>query len=695
MKSIKIKIISSIILCALLSSAIIGILSISDSRRVSNEGAELALSLTAQNSSTEINALIATIEQSVDTLSSIALDNLDFSKFKNNDSYVTQYTDSLMNDVLNFAQNTAGSISAYIRYNPEFTNPTSGIFYIRDNLSAPFESIEPTDFSMYDKTDTAHVGWYYIPVENGAPMWMEPYLNENVNIYMISYVVPLFVDGTSIGIIGMDIDFSELTQCLEKDNLFGSSSAFLYNAQGTIMYHSTLDTGTDISSVDNGALSSLKNELVSSGSTEILHHYTYEGTPKTLASYPLDNGMYLALTTSDRQIREDADQLSRQIFGVIIGSIVICIILGIFMGQSIANPISQITAIIKQTANFNFQKSSNGSRLVKRKDETGIMALAVSDMRASFRQMLSDMNQVEQTILSNVSRLEDIMKENNTVSEDNSATTQQLAAGMEETTASASLIVDNVNTIKGSAEDIKSLSEKGQADSREVKNRAQLLRDTTAVSTDKAMNIYETMKHKTQEAVDRSKAVEKINDLTNDIKQISTQTNLLALNASIEAARAGDAGRGFGVVATEIGDLASQTFQTVEGINEIVTEVNNAVSSMTDCIMTIMTFLEKTVVSDYTSLKEIGEKYETDANSFAESMMQINSEITILYQKINAIAEAVDNVNDTINQSAEGVNLIAEKSSSTVAKTAEGYSLVQESKESVALLRAIIGKFQV
>ncbi|MDE7331869.1 MAG: methyl-accepting chemotaxis protein [Lachnospiraceae bacterium] len=695
MKSIKTKIISSIILCALLSSAIIGILSISDSRRVSNEGAELALSLTAKNSSTEINALIATIEQSVDTLSNIALGNLDFSKFKNNDSYVAQYTDSIMSDVLNFAQNTSGTISAYIRYNPEFTDPTSGIFYIRDNLSAPFESITPTDFTMYDKTDTAHVGWYYIPVENGAPMWMEPYLNENVNIYMISYVVPLFVDGTSVGIIGMDIDFSELTQSLNKDNIFGNSSAFLYNAEGTIMYHPTLDTGTDISSVDNGALSSLKEELVNAGSTEILHHYTYEGTPKTLASYPLDNGMYLALTTSDQQIRADADQLSKQIFSVFIVGIIICIILGIFMGRNIANPIRQITDIIKQTANFDFQKSSNGNRLVKRKDETGVMAQAVSEMRSSFRQMLSDMNQVEQTILSDVNRLEEIMKENNMVSEDNSATTQQLAAGMEETTASASLIADNVNTIKGSAEDIKSLSEKGQTDSKEVKNRAQLLRDTTTSSTNKALDIYETMKLKTKEAVERSKAVEKINALTNDIKQISTQTNLLALNASIEAARAGDAGRGFGVVATEIGALASQTFQTVDGINEIVTEVNNAVTSMTDCILTIMDFLEKTVVSDYTSLKDIGEKYETDANSFADAMMQINSEITVLYQKINAIAEAIDNVNDTINQSAEGVSLIAEKSSSTAAKTAEGYNLVQESKESVALLREIIGKFQV
>ena len=72
------------------------------------------------------------------------------------------------------------------------------------------------------------------------------------------------------------------------------------------------------------------------------------------------------------------------------------------------------------------------------------------------------------------------------------------------------------------------------------------------------------MKDKADAAVEQSKAVQKINDLTNEIKEISSQTNLLALNANIEAARAGEAGRGFAVVASEIGSLASQTLSTVE-----------------------------------------------------------------------------------------------------------------------------------
>lgn len=695
MKSIKTKITVSIILCALLSSAIVGILSISDSRQVSNEGAEQTLSLTGESKSIEINALIESIEQSVDTLSSISLDNLDFSKFKNNNTYVTQYTNNIMNTVVNFAENTSGAICAYIRYNPDFTEPTSGIFLTRNNTSEDFSSVTPTDFTMYEKTDLAHVGWYYIPVENGAPLWMDPYLNENINIYMISYVVPLYIDGTSVGIIGMDIDFSQITELVSETRVFDNGYAFLYNSQGRIMYHPTLETGSDLAEAGNGSLESLKEILLDPANAGKGQSYTYEGNAKTLVFYPLNNGMYLALTASDNEIRTNANQLSLKILMVILVCIMICVVLGILIGRNISGPIRQITDAVKRSAQLNFQKIGNNNKLAKKKDETGIMAGAVSEMRNVFREMVGNLGQIEATILSDVEKLDQIMKENNAVSEDNSATTQELAAGMEETTANTSVIAENVNLIKQNASGIKDLSSKGYDTSKEVMSRAKLLRDTTAASSNKTMDIFENMKIKTGEAIEQSKAVDKINELTDDIKQISTQTNLLALNANIEAARAGEAGRGFAVVATEIGSLASQTFQTVDSINEIVTEVNKAVFNMTECITTIMDFLENTVVADYSSFKEVGEKYEEDASSYADSMTRINSDITVLTQKINEIAEAIDNVNSTISQSAEGVNLIAEKSCDAVAKTAEGYNLVKESKESAAKLKEIIGKFQI
>ena len=141
--------------------------------------------------------------------------------------------------------------------------------------------------------------------------------------------------------------------------------------------------------------------------------------------------------------------------------------------------------------------------------------------------------------------------------------------------------------------------------------------------------------------------------------------------------------------------VEGQTFETVNGINEMVEEVNGAVENMTDCITRIMDFLENTVVLDYNSFRQIGEEYQADANTFAEAMSRINQEIADLDSKICDIAESIENVSDTVSQSAEGVNQIAEKSTEAASKTAEGYELLNESKESMGRLRKIIEKFQI
>lgn len=692
MKSIKTKIIVSIIACTLLSSVPIGLLSLKNVYATSNESAEKEMTLSCQNQKNAIDAQVAQMEQSVDTLSSIAMERMQFSKFRNR-LYVKQYTEELYSDLLKSAENTDGTICAYVRYNPEITEPTSGLFLTRNNTEEDFESTVPTDFSVYDKSDVEHVGWYYIPVENGAPIWMNPYYNGNVGVYMISYVVPLYEDGESVGIIGMDIDFSQLTDMVDEAEAFDSGYAFLYQQDGTIMYHPELENGTDLEAI--GLDAQTQAFLCDESNQGVIQTYTYQGIKKSVVFYPLNNGMYIALTAPNSEITANAVALSSELFGVCVLCLLVCIVLAIFLSRNIAGPIAKITKVIRQTADLNFEKTASGDSLTRRKDETGIMAGAVSDMRKVFRELVGDITAAESVIVSDMDKLDAIMQANSEMAEDNSATTQQMAAGMEETTASTTVINGNIGEIKQSTEDIRKLSKEGQETSGEIKGRADRLQSTTVASSNKALAIYEEMKEKSQAAIARSHAVDQINGLTENIKQISSQTNLLALNANIEAARAGEAGRGFAVVATEIGHLSNQTFETVDGINEIVGEVNAAVANMTECMKTIMDFLENTVVLDYNSFREIGEEYQADANTFADAMGRIYGEITQLDEKISDIAETIDNVNETVSQSAEGVNLIAEKSAEAAAKTAEGYDLLNESRDSMGSLREIIERFRM
>lgn len=695
MKSIRMKITFAIVFCSLISAVVISWTSISNSSNLSNTDAREQLSLNCDNAGKEINALISRIEQSVDTLSDIALSQMEFSRFKNNNTYVSQYTENLMNDFYKFAEHTDGSICSYIRYNPDFTEPTSGIFLMRTDTQSDFDSVTPTDFSMYDKDDLAHVGWYYIPVANKAPLWMDPYLNENINVYMISYVVPLYVDGTSVGILGMDIDFGQITNLVDQVTAFDTGYSFIVSSSGTILHHKEIPSGTDLAEYNNGELSVVKDFISDSNNQGTTLKYSYNGTDKYLSFVELDNGMRLVLTAPLSEIKANANKLSQKIFSFLVVGIIISVVLGIIISSTIANPIKEITEIIKQTSQLNFHKSSKVEQLMKRSDETGTMAKAVNEMRGVLRELVTNMEQIKEKLVSNMEVLDGVMKENNAISEDNSATTEELASGMQETTANTTMIVENINAIQDNVMDIRNLSEKEQKESQDIMVHARELRDSTSESNDKAMEIYESMKARTAEAIESSKVVAKINELTDNIRQISSQTNLLALNANIEAARAGEAGRGFAVVATEIGTLANQTFQTVDGINQIVSEVNDAVANMTECIEVIMKFLEETVVTDYNSFCQVGERYEEDAQNFSSSMQHIYSQISDLNDKISNIAHTIENVNETISESTEGITLIAEKSGDAVSKTQEGYEHLRESEESLELLKSLIDKFEI
>lgn len=695
MKSIRMKITVAIVLCSLITASIISLLSISDTRELSNAAAEKELVLACENTGEEINALISRIEQSVDTLTDIAMKQLEFSNFKNNNEYVTNYTNGILEDFITFAEHTDGAITAYIRYNPEFTEPTSGIFLTRNDTESAFDSVTPTDFSMYDPSDAAHVGWYYIPVANKAPLWMDPYLNANINVYMISYVVPLYENGTSIGIIGMDIDFGQLTSLVDDATAFDTGYSFVVSSTGNVLYHKEIESGTDLDVYNGGEMAPVKSFVLDSSNQGKTLQYSYNGEEKYMSYIELKNGMKLVLTVPVEEIKADANALSAQILMFLCMGIVIAIVLGVLIGSTIAKPIKRITEIIKQIAQLDFQRASDIDALMKKSDETGIMAKAVNDMSSVLRELVNNMEDIKEDLSSNMKRLDDVMRDNNSISKDNSATTQELAAGMEETTASATMVVNNIDAIQRNAEEIRELSEREQQESRAIMTRARELRDNTSSSNEKAMRIYADMRKRTEEAIEKSQVVEKINELTNDIRNISSQTNLLALNANIEAARAGEAGRGFAVVATEIGALANQTFQTVDGINEIVEEVNEAVSNMTDCIQVIMNFLENTVVVDYSSFGQVGERYEKDAESFAEAMQHIFAEISELNRKITEIVDAMDDVNHTITESAGGVNMIAEKSGDAVRKTLQGYEHLRESESSLNHLKELINKFNV
>lgn len=693
MKSIKTKIIVTVILCSLVSTFICGAISIVNSVSTSYEDSQQEMQLKCVSQSDELDTMMQNVSQSVEMVYSIAVAKLEHAaSFRTSRDYVDTYTKQMLPILMQSAQNTKGALTAYIRYNPEFTEPTSGLFLTRDNSDSEFESVTPTDFSMYDPSDVEHVGWYYIPVQNGKETWMEPYLNSNIGVYMISYVIPIEVDGESIGIIGMDIDFSEFTNTIDSLSIFDSGYGFLANDSGEVMYHKDLEIGSNLADADSG-LQSVVDALGNEQTEETAVSYTYQGKDKVMYYKTLENGMKFVLTAPKTELQEKSRQLAKQIFGGAAFAMILTIIIGTVLGFTITKPITQIDGIVKQTAEFEFASNPANQHLYKRKDETGRMAISLHNMRKNLRQMVANIRHVYTDLKNTTEQLSDTTKRVREMSSVNTDTTQELAAAMEETAATMETVNTTVSDIKERATDIERYSKEGRESSVEVKERADQLKLKTQAASEKTVQMYENVQQKTEAAMEQAKAVEKINQFTQAILEISSQTNLLALNASIEAARAGEAGKGFAVVAGEIGKLATQSSTTVGSINEIIAEVNEAVANMTGCLKESTDFLEQTVLKDYEDFMGVADQYTKDATVFDDDMSAISGQINTLLKSIVEIADAMQGVSSTVSEAADGVADIAQKTLEVSGIVQGNETLVDNNRENIVRLNSVIEMF--
>ena len=693
MKSIKTKIIVTVILCSLVSTFICGAISIVNSVSTSYEDSQQEMQLKCVSQSDELDTMMQNVSQSVEMVYSIAVAKLEHAaSFRTSRDYVDTYTKQMLPILMQSAQNTKGALTAYIRYNPEFTEPTSGLFLTRNNSDSEFESVTPTDFSMYDPSDVEHVGWYYIPVQNGKETWMEPYLNSNIGVYMISYVIPIEVDGESIGIIGMDIDFSEFTNTIDSLSIFDSGYGFLVNESGKVMYHKDLEIGSNLADADSG-LQAVVDALGNEQTEETAVSYTYQGKDKVMYYKTLENGMKFVLTAPKTELQEKSRQLAKQIFGGAAFAMILTIIIGTVLGFTITKPITQIDGIVKQTAEFEFASNPANQHLYKRKDETGRMAISLHNMRKNLRQMVANIRHVYTDLKNTTEQLSDTTKRVREMSSVNTDTTQELAAAMEETAATMETVNTTVSDIKERATDIERYSKEGRESSVEVKERAGQLKLKTQAASEKTVQMYENVQQKTEAAMEQAKAVEKINQFTQAILEISSQTNLLALNASIEAARAGEAGKGFAVVAGEIGTLATQTSTTVGSINEIIAEVNQAVANMTGCLKESTDFLEQTVLKDYEDFMGVADQYTKDATVFDDDMSAISGQINTLLSSIVEIADAMQGVSSTVSEAADGVTDIAQKTLEVSGIVQGNETLVDNNRENIVRLNSVIEMF--
>ncbi|MCI5889867.1 MAG: methyl-accepting chemotaxis protein [Lachnospira sp.] len=413
------------------------------------------------------------------------------------------------------------------------------------------------------------------------------------------------------------------------------------------------------------------------------------------------NSLESALDDMTNNEVEAADRAMRQMhalaaFAKTTGGVCLVVAIGALIVASlistrkVVNPIVKTNKELKEiSALINDNNGDLTKRVnVKSSDEIGQLAQGINQFLDILQNTIGKIVEGSK----NLDNMINSVGENVTVSNDNaqdvSSAMEELSATMQEIAATIQTVSDNTESVGKNVVDIADKTEQINNYSQDMRERADSLAksaDENKRTTDEMIgNIVGTLK----KAIEDSKSVERVNELTGEILNISSQTNLLALNASIEAARAGEAGKGFAVVADEIRQLADSSRDTANNIQAINEHVTSAVYQLIDNSNKIIKYIEETILADYDSFVQAGAQYNEDACYISETMQEFAEKTEKLKELMKNTVESIEGISSGVEQSANAVTSSAVSTSQLVEQMNSIDKEMSESRNTVGELKA-------
>lgn len=528
-----------------------------------------------------------------------------------------------------------------------------------------------------------------------------PIISKTDNSMIVLYTVPVKnANGTVIGCVSAARDGNEISNYSNSIKFGKTGQAFIIDNKGTIIAHNNKQLVFDMynpieeSKKDASlkALADIEKKMIQkqTGAGE----YIYKGVSKYVGYAPIKNTDWsIGIMVEKKEILKELTTLQ---IGIAIASIIFIIlgaILMLFVARSLSTPIALAIKELDEISKGNLSEETS-DKLLNRQDELGKMAMAISTMRNTMKNIIGDIKQSADNIGAQTDYLSSVSEEMYASSQNINAATNEVARGsvtqaedlsdittiIHEFSSKLENIVEHIKDVELNTNTIKAMADKSNND---MEN---------AVKSIENVNVsFSDLVSKSQEV---GTNITKINAITNLINSIAEQTNLLALNAAIEAARAGEAGRGFTVVADEIRKLAEQSRVSSENIANLLTEVSRDTNVMVDTTEVMKKELENQMKDIYTaieSFKSITNAVDEIAPKMAvttESIEELNNDKDNILNKI----ESASAVSEEVSASAEEIAASTQEMSSSSESLAESVEQLNDMSKN---MMELVGKFKV
>ncbi|AIW22673.1 methyl-accepting chemotaxis protein [Vibrio coralliilyticus] len=490
-----------------------------------------------------------------------------------------------------------------------------------------------TSWSPPDSWDGRQRPWYKQAKQAGKLIVTPPYLDATDNVMIISFAAPIYDKGEFIGALFFDVSLQGIAELVNKVNLFGAGSMIVTTQDGVIVAdQDASNNGKVVSSIYQGASVNTRDQqrIQLDGKEYVLQFSAVPGTDYLVGGI-LDEGIAFKAVSEVRNTS--------------ILSVVLAIVVSVFVLLLIINHLMKPIRTLNVALNDIAVGDGDLTKQLDEKTDPEFSELAknFNVFTKKLRDQVISLKEIADTLTGISQGTFKASEQSATAMTTQGQEIEQLATAMHEMSTTASDVALNAQNAAAAAQEADDATNSGSKVVESTVNAISKLSDSVVETSSRVVEL-ETSTHE-------------INTVINVINEIAEQTNLLALNAAIEAARAGEQGRGFAVVADEVRNLAKRTQESTSEIGSIISKLHSDTQFVVDAMSSNRSLSEEAVTRAH------------DTNKALLTIREAISKISDMNLQIASAAEEQSLVAEEINANTSKIQELSLSVSENTSKT--------------------------
>ena len=611
MKKISTSIIAGITACVIAATAIVGTVTVFTSSDVIEQEATSKLEAMALQYANQMNTEFAQYESVAKSIGDYIAATADNSKILDTD-YDEEYIDSIDAYVKRVSTDYEDILSLSVYISPHEIETMIGTWYIGEKK----QTFDPDEWYVTWFSKQPEFAWWREVEDKGEAKWQKSRYDAAVQQNVMTYGYPVYFGDELFAMISLCVPFDKFSTLVSGVELYETGHASLVDADQYFAVDSVYNINETMTSVGyTKIIDNLANEINSG----VIRLNTNKGAASFIGYARMNNGYTVLMQAPVSEVNSATKTVLLYALVIMLIICVFAILTANILGRRISKPIRKVAEDLS---------------LMQKGDFTGI----------KYKPYLKNKNVIG-NLVDQVSNI--------------SAISEELAASMEETAATAENLSTSSNNMVVHIDKMNDKNREGMLAVQGISERANILKVEAAKSYEETEILSKQSEGRLKAAIEESKQVEQIDQLTNAILNIADQTTLLSLNASIEAARAGESGKGFAVVADEIRKLAENCEETAIQIQKITMNVTDAVDNLCNNATEVLGFIESHVKETNQKLMDTSEQYNNDAQNMEDILQEFSLASQNISNEIGIIIKSFSDLKDATQEGAKGTTEVA------------------------------------